>query len=123
MVFFNRKDELKFLQKQNNHRPSLIILYGRRRVGKTALVQKFCQKQNKNCIYYTTSETNAKDQIKEAYKLVNKTIKDKRFRDIKRSWESLLRYLKDKNIIFVIDEFPYLSDILLSVNGEASDRF
>jgi len=44
--FIDRRDELEFLESQNEKRPSLVVLYGRRRVGKTALVEKFCQNKH-----------------------------------------------------------------------------
>ncbi len=104
--FIDRRDELEFLESQNEKRPSLVVLYGRRRVGKTALVEKFCQ--NKHHIYYTASESNKKEQLNEVYDIVYQELQDELIKDLTHKWETLLRYLKDKNIILVLDEFPYI---------------
>jgi len=104
--FIDRRDELEFLESQNEKRPSLVVLYGRRRVGKTALVEKFCQ--NKHHIYYTASESNKKEQLNEVYDIVYQELQDELVKDLTHDWETILRYLKDKNIILVLDEFPYI---------------
>jgi AAA+ ATPase superfamily predicted ATPase len=50
-IFINRKDELKFLEERfEKGKPELIVLYGRRRIGKTFLIKKFLE--NKRAIYY-----------------------------------------------------------------------
>ena len=43
-MFVGRKTELKFLQdKYNSPKAQLVILYGRRRVGKTETLREFCR--------------------------------------------------------------------------------
>ncbi|MEF8879770.1 MAG: ATP-binding protein [Candidatus Thermoplasmatota archaeon] len=104
--FVDREEELKFLNNQNKKRPSFVVIYGRRRVGKTELVEQFCK--NKKHIYYTASQSNKKEQLKEAFDLVYEKTQDPHINELKHSWETLLRYIKDKNLIFVLDEFPYI---------------
>ncbi|MEF8849117.1 MAG: ATP-binding protein [Candidatus Thermoplasmatota archaeon] len=104
--FVDREEELKFLNNQNQQRPSFVVLYGRRRVGKTELVEQFCR--NKKHIYYTAPQSNSKEQLKEAFDLVYEKTQDPHVNELKHSWETLLRYCKDKNLIFVLDEFPYI---------------
>lgn len=104
--FISRGEELEFLEKKCKKRPGLIVIYGRRRVGKTLLLEKFCE--GKKSIYYTATETNKKEQLAEAFDLVYKHTKDEHLKELKHSWETLLRYLKDKQMIFIIDEFPYV---------------
>jgi len=48
--FINREQELKFLEEKFKEGKQLIILYGRRRVGKTELIKKFCE--GKEHIYF-----------------------------------------------------------------------
>jgi AAA+ ATPase superfamily predicted ATPase len=49
--FINRKDELNFLNKKySSSSPEFIILYGRRRVGKTELIKQFIK--NKPAVYF-----------------------------------------------------------------------
>ena len=45
-MFVDRKEELEFLERKYREAgPQLLILYGRRRVGKTELVLKFVEKK------------------------------------------------------------------------------
>ncbi len=104
--FIDREEELEFLEAQNEKRPSLTILYGRRRVGKTTLVEQFCK--DKRYIYYTASESNKKEQLEEIYQVAYEELGDELIRDLKHDWETLLRYLKEKDLIVVLDEFPYI---------------
>ena len=105
-IFIDRERELEFLKQQEEQRPSLAVIYGRRRVGKSSLVEKFCR--GKKHLYYTASESNKKEQLNEIYSLASEKLEDKLIQDLKHSWETLLRYLKDKNLILVLDEFPYI---------------
>ena len=43
MKFYNREDELQELNLLRNAMPSMIVLTGRRRVGKTELIKKFLE--------------------------------------------------------------------------------
>lgn len=53
--FIDRKSELDFLNKEYEKRESsLVILYGRRRIGKTSLMKEFAK--NKDVIYYLATE-------------------------------------------------------------------
>ena len=54
-MFIGRTEELKFLNdryKSNN--AELIVLYGRRRIGKTELIKEFCK--DKKHIFYLCNE-------------------------------------------------------------------
>ncbi len=53
--FVDRDKELKTLEDQYKRKEaSLVILYGRRRVGKTSLCMKFAE--DKNAIYFLATE-------------------------------------------------------------------
>ncbi|NLN49319.1 MAG: ATP-binding protein, partial [Clostridiales bacterium] len=55
MRFINRYNELDFLKREyNKNEASLIILYGRRRIGKTALATEFIK--DKEALYYLATE-------------------------------------------------------------------
>jgi len=49
--FINRERELAFLNTEyNKNSSSLVIIYGRRRIGKTALIKNFIK--NKPALYF-----------------------------------------------------------------------
>ena len=63
MSFIGRKSELEFLNDAyNSDKAEFIVLYGRRRVGKTELLNEFCK--NKNAIFYTCREYTDTVQLK-----------------------------------------------------------
>ena len=54
-MFIGRKEELGFLENEyNKKRSSFVIIYGRRRVGKTTLIKEFIR--NKEAMYFLASE-------------------------------------------------------------------
>ena len=54
-MFIGREEELNFLEdRYNSADGQLVVLYGRRRVGKTELLRQFCQ--DKEHIFYTCTE-------------------------------------------------------------------
>ena len=55
MKFVDRQKELTVLEKEFNRKEaSLVIVYGRRRVGKTALLKEFIK--NKRALYFLATE-------------------------------------------------------------------
>jgi uncharacterized protein len=112
MKFVDRQEELGFLQRQYEE-PSFqfIPLYGRRRVGKTRLVQEFIQ--NKPAIYFLADTVSEPEQLKTLGRSVGEYFRDMvliegGFRD----WEQFFRYVREKSedtrLVLAIDEFPYL---------------
>ena len=113
--FIDRKNELDFLNKEYNKKDSsLIIVYGRRRIGKTSLIKEFGK--NKNMIYFLATEE-SEAQNREMFKniiaskfnneLLNSIIVD--------NWEILFKTIVNEKssdkIIIVLDEFQYLGKI------------
>lgn len=104
--FVNRKDELDLLESHfESDSAELLVIYGRRRLGKSALVREAVDGRD-DAIYWQATEetsdaqlTNFVDTASETFPLVE---------DIKRDWEALLRILGQRDAIIVLDEFPYL---------------
>lgn len=106
--FINRELELKVLnERYQNSKAELIVIYGRRRVGKTEIIKQFCK--NKLHLYYLADKSNPKLQLQ---KIVNMTAEKLGERTpLIADWEEFFKYLSEKSqkrFIFVIDEFPYL---------------
>jgi AAA+ ATPase superfamily predicted ATPase len=101
LKFANRNEEMSILNGLYEEKPfQFIVLYGRRRVGKTRLVQEFIR--GKPAIYFLA------DSISESEQFFGDTIlREAGF----RNWYQFFGYLKEragKRFILVIDEFPYL---------------
>ena len=45
MKFIGRKEELEKLNSEFSHNNSFVVIYGRRRVGKTTLIKEFLKKK------------------------------------------------------------------------------
>jgi AAA+ ATPase superfamily predicted ATPase len=122
--FINREKELEFLEKKyKEEKPQLIIIYGRRRVGKTELIKQFIK--NKKAIYFLSLRENPKENLEllaeEFYKLTNKNyfldIKTKSFYRLFELFSQEIEKEKEK-IVLVIDEFPYLIESSRAVLSE-----
>lgn len=105
--FVDRTEELAFMEEKFKEIPQLIILYGRRRVGKTELIKEFCR--NKNFIYFLADRRGT---------LINAerfaSIAANHFDDIPpavKNFDDVFRYIVkrlEKKTIVAIDEFSYL---------------
>ncbi len=110
--FIDRKKELAFLEKLYSKKGfKLLVLYGRRRVGKTELVKQFIK--DKKGYYLLCVDENLPENIKAFKRLFYEiTGKDYFLKIQTKSIFDLFSYLvqevKNKRIVLVIDEFPYL---------------
>ena len=96
--FVDREEEIKAIKaKLKSKNFELIIIFGRRRVGKTRLVLE-CVK-GRDYIYYLATERNNILKFKSE---VEKSVPE--IKHAKEDWEAIFNFLKDKTII--IDEFP-----------------
>ena len=62
-MFLGRTQELNFLEElYASGRPELFVLYGRRRVGKTELLQRFCEDRRAVC--FQAAQVREKDNLR-----------------------------------------------------------
>jgi len=110
MNFINRKEELSFIEsKYQGKNAQFIILWGKRRVGKTELVKQFVR--NKPHVYFLSESTSEKEQLSRFSKSIGQFF-DEPLLETRgfTSWEESFQYVKakKKRFILAIDEFPYL---------------
>jgi AAA+ ATPase superfamily predicted ATPase len=110
--FYNRARELQFLEKRYaSGKPELLIIYGRRRTGKTSLIREFLNR--KKGIYHLCTKDSIAENIKSlAFKIAKFTGKD----HLKAldSWDAIfsaISEIKAKKIPIILDEFPYLIEL------------
>lgn len=112
--FVGRTNELKVLEEQYNMTSSsMVILYGRRRVGKTALVTEFLRR-HEDSIYYLATEEAESLNLKAFKEQVAEFTSNELLKSANVDWQSIFKILteyktKTKKII-VIDEFQYLGE-------------
>lgn len=112
-MFIGRETELNFLQdKYAERQGQLIVLYGRRRVGKTETLREFCK--DKPHVFYSCTQSTDKVQLTKFSKcLLKEDIPAKQYVSEFADWESAFRSILDlpygdKKKLIVIDEFPYM---------------
>jgi len=111
-VFIDRDRELDGLnQRYQEERAELFVLYGRRRVGKSALVQEFCR--GKPHVYFLASQVRELDNLDQFREAVAAARPDPLLESLRfNSWEPALAYLnrlaESERFVVVLDEFPYL---------------
>lgn len=110
--FIDRDKEKEFLQSEyNRHGSSLVILYGRRRVGKTALSNEFMK--DKKALYFLVTEE-SEIQNRNAFKemvadfINNELLKNASIDNWEIIFKSLLEQKTDAKMVIIIDEFQYL---------------
>jgi len=112
-MFIGRKREMDDLNRlYKSDKFQCVIMYGRRRVGKTALISEFIK--NKNAIYFTGQETNAKDNLESFSHSIFTISNDFAssapvFAGYKEALEAVFNVAQEKRIILAIDEYPYLA--------------
>lgn len=110
-MFYNRKNELKYLEsKFVSYEPQLLIFWGRRRIGKTFLLKEFCQ--HKKGIFLMATASSSSDNLEIFSQELADHFRDERLRmHPLNSWDEFLMYLDEKirpRTVVVIDEYPYL---------------
>lgn len=114
MKFINRERELQFLEERYlSNQAEFIIIYGKRRVGKTELIKQFIKK--KPAIYFLADKRNLSEQLKELGKIIGgyfeDTILERRgFSSFLEIFEYLRKKIKNR-LVFVVDEYPYLVEV------------
>lgn len=111
-MFIGRQDELCFLEdKYQQNGGQFIVIYGRRRVGKTETIRKFCE--DKKSIFFTCVECPDEQQLKNfSAKVLQTGIPAaqyiRSFPDWEQAFSSIGEVVSEDKLVLVIDEFPYM---------------
>ena len=114
MPFLNRRAELDWLsQGWGSGRAELRILYGRRRVGKSALLDEFAG--GKRQIVYQAVEGTVADQLRDLTEAILSCQDDPVLRAAPlQNWDAALAYLArlaaEQPLLVVFDEYQYLAE-------------
>lgn len=108
-MFVNRSTEIESLEEEwENDEFSFVVIYGRRRIGKTELIKKFSR--GKPHIYFLTPQDTEEMQRDKLLTLVSNYFGERKPEIT--NWRETTDYLREKleeeKIIISIDEFPYL---------------
>ena len=113
MFLCREKELLKLNRRYKNNGLECIIIYGRRRVGKTALINEFIK--DKPTIYFPAIAANAQGNLAALSKAIYTyhhpdAVSAPVYSSFDVAFSEITRILKEKNrVVFVIDEYPYLA--------------
>lgn len=112
MNFVNREKEMETLEREYKKENSFVVIYGRRRVGKTTLIKEFIK--DKKAFYFFADKQNENLQIERFKNQIAENFKDEISKKIEiKDWDTLFEYLitkiSNEKFVLVIDEFQYLS--------------
>lgn len=120
--FLGRDRELAFLQElADSGRPEMFVLYGRRRVGKTELLQQFCA--GRKAVYFLAAQVRDRDNLRAFRQCIAEELGDQLASEVEfPDWSSALGFLAERaageRLVVVLDEFPYLCEANKSVPSQ-----
>ena len=128
-MFVGREKELEEMERYYNENAfHFAVFYGRRRVGKTTLINEFTE--NKRTIYFTAAETTAKENLEllsiQILSVLSPGAPKNPFKSFNDAFDYCFRAALKKRLVLVIDEYPYLAESDRSVSSllqAAIDRY
>ncbi len=114
MQFLGRERELRLVRTElDSQKPSLILVFGRRRIGKSRFLREVAR--NRPEIYFQATRVSSLLNLEQFKSDVGKAIGSKPQLEALSSWEGVLHYVAERaadypGLIVTIDEFPYLLD-------------
>jgi AAA+ ATPase superfamily predicted ATPase len=113
-MFIGREGEMRVLEElAGSGKPELYVLYGRRRVGKTELLQQFCR--GRRAVYFLAAQVREKDNLRAFRGALVECLEDPLAGSVELpDWSAALHFAaeraKDERLVVVLDEFPYLCE-------------
>jgi hypothetical protein len=110
--FVDRDEELRFLEERfGSAGAELVVIYGRRRIGKTELVARFVK--GKPAVYFLADRRPERDLLLELRAKMAQVLADESFaklevKDWQELFEEFMGWWRGDRVIIVLDEFPAL---------------
>ena len=111
IMFIGRESELDVLDRlYKSDKFEFAVIYGRRRVGKTTLINKFTG--DKKAVYFMGVESNAKQNLenfsKSIFEFASNIESGVSFQSFQAALEYVFKLAENERIILAIDEYPYV---------------
>lgn len=111
MNFLGREKEILVLEKEYARDGGFVVIYGRRRIGKTTLIKQFIK--SKNAFYFLATKEVESQSMKRFAGVIarttgNSVLQKAAFSDWLDLFQAVADYKPNEKKVLVIDEFPYL---------------
>lgn len=112
-IFIDRCEEIAWLDKLwDSGKAELIIIYGRRRIGKTALVAEWMRRRKPKTIYFVAEEESEKSMLERLSRVIAEELEDELLAERPfTSWRQVFTYIAREaerdRLGLIIDEFQY----------------
>lgn len=111
MKFFGREKELLALEREYSRDGGFVVIYGRRRIGKTTLIKQFIK--GKTAFYFLATKEVESQSMKRFAGVIARTtgntvLQKAVFSDWLDLFQTVADYKPGEKKVLVIDEFPYL---------------
>lgn len=120
-MFIGREYELQELDTLYRKESfQMLVIYGRRRVGKSTLIREFVK--NKRCIFYTAIESSTKRNLELFSQTVYRALDMEMtglpgFASFDAAFSYIAKKAQNERLILVIDEYPYLASSDKSISS------
>ena len=124
--FVGREQELGLFDAQwRAAGPRFLVLYGRRRVGKTSLISTWLERSGARALYWVASPTSAAAQLRSfsqvVYEFANPNVpfgSDFTYSTWEQAWREAANLTRAGRLFLVIDEFTYLLEVTPGIAGQ-----
>lgn len=111
MKFLGREKEILVLEKEYARDSGFVVIYGRRRIGKTTLIKQFIK--SKTAFYFLATKEVESQSMKRFAGVIarttgNSVLQKAAFSDWLDLFQAVADYKPNEKKVLVIDEFPYL---------------
>lgn len=120
-MFYCREEELRTMNNRyKKDRFECVVIYGRRRVGKTALINEFCK--GKPTVYFSALNASSQENLEALSKAIytcqnSDSTSTPTYRSYEDALEAITGMAMEKRLVFVIDEYPYLAKAEKSISS------
>lgn len=120
-MFYCREEELNSMNRRyKKGRFECVVIYGRRRVGKTALINEFCK--DKPTVYFSALNASAQENLEALSKAIclyknPEGINAPIYQSYADALAEITAMSKNQRLVFVIDEYPYLAKAEKSISS------
>ena len=120
-MFYCRENELNKLNKRYaGGQFECVVIYGRRRVGKTALISEFCK--DKPTVFFSALDSTEQENLETLSRAIAAyerpgALSFPWFGSYEDALDEISRLSEEKRIVFVIDEYPYLAKAKPSISS------